>query len=254
MQNKSKLPHYAIESVNNALRLLLLFHDREALRVTDASAELGVARSTAHRLLMTLAHQGFVQQERNSRSYRAGPALMEFSFWSAGLSEIRDAARPYMVELSRELEETMNLIILEGDNIRFLDSVECDRAVRVTGRTGRLLPVHATAGGKVLLAALSSEDAPSLSTLSLKRMTSSTITSRTAFHEELEDVRRLGYAINRGESLDGLHAAAVGIVDNSGRSIAALAVSVPADRGGTTRLRKLVPALRQAAIDIGREF
>lgn len=254
MQNNTELPHYAIESVNNALRLLLLFRDHDVLRVTDASIELGVARSTAHRLLITLAHQGFVQQERNSRSYRTGWALMEFAFSTAGLSNIRNVARPHMVRLSQELKETINLLIMEGDGVRFIDSVECDRPVRVTGRTGTLLPAHATAGGRVLLAAMNPEDTRSLLVGGLRRMTPATVTNRSAFYEDLEGIRRLGYAINRGESLDGLHAAAVGIADNSDRIVASLAVSVPADRGGMTRLRKLIPLLREVANDIGRQL
>jgi hypothetical protein len=88
--------------------------------------------------------------------------------------------------------------------------------VRVTGRTGVLLPVHATAGGKILLAAgLGEADG-----LILRRLTGATITSRRAFEDELTDIRRLGYAINRGESLDGLHAVAVSIVDRSGKTMA----------------------------------
>lgn len=254
MQNKPELPHYAIGSVDNALRLLLLFRDYDALRVTDASVELGVARSTAHRLLMTLAHQGFVQQERSSSSYRIGPSLMAFQISSLGMANIRDAARDEMVELSRHLQETMNLMVLEGDSIRFIDSIECDRRVRVTGRTGSTLPAHATAGGKVFLAAMEGEEVRSLLATSLRKLTSATITGKSAFYEELGDVRRLGCAINRGESLEGLHAAAVGIVDRSGRTVASLAVSVPADRGGTTRLRKHIPVLREAAKRIGQRL
>lgn len=154
MRNKSELPPYAIESVSNALRLLSLVRQQDVLRVTDASKEIGVARSTAHRLLMTLAHEGFVQQERNSRAYRPGPALLEFTFSSGGIQELRQAARPLMEELSAALDETVQLLVLEGRSGRFIESVECNRAVRVTGRTGALLPAHATAGGKALLSVM----------------------------------------------------------------------------------------------------
>ncbi len=251
MQNKPQLPQYAIESVNNALRLLLLFRDRDVLRVTDASIELGVARSTAHRLLVTLAFQGFVQQERNSRSYRAGPALMELSASPAGLREIREAAHPWMARLSADLNETVNLLILEGTGVRFIDGVECARPVRVTARTGILLPANATAGGKVLLASLTRQEVHYLTSEHLSRMTEATIMNPQEFREELDDVERLGYAINRGESMDGLHAAAVCIFNGRGHAVASLAVSVPADRGGNHRLRTLIPALREAADNIG---
>jgi len=85
-------------------------------------------------------------------------------------------------------------------------------------------------------------------------MTATTIIDTQEFREELVDVKRLGYAINRGESMDGLHAAAVCIFNGRGHVVASLAVSVPADRGGPTRLRKLIPALREAADNIGKQL
>lgn len=254
MQNKEPLPHYAIDSVNNALKLLLLFRDRDVLRVTDASIELGVARSTAHRLLLTLAHQGFVQQERNSRSYRAGPALMEFSASAAGLSDIREIARPWMTRLSSLINETVNLLVLEGAGVRFIDGVECERPVRVTARTGILLPASATAGGKVILASMAPDEVNLLLADGLTRMTSMTIIDAVEFREELDDIKRLGYAMNRGESMDGLHAASVCISNFHGRVVASLAVSVPIDRGGHARLRRLIPALQEAADAIGKQI
>ncbi|MEX5259647.1 IclR family transcriptional regulator [Kocuria sp. CPCC 205263] len=247
MQNKPELPPYAIESVSNALRLLLMLRDRDSLRVTDAAAELGVARSTAHRLLMTLAHEGFVQQERNSRAYRPGPQLLEFALSSASIPELRQVAHPLLETLCAALEETVNLMALEGPSVRFVDSVECDRPVRVSGRTGALLPVHATAGGKVLLAAADPAAAQALLEAGLPRMTGRTTTSPRILREELADIRRSGYALNLGESLDGLHAAAVPVTDAAGRALAALAVSVPADRGGLSGLRRHVPALQETA-------
>jgi DNA-binding IclR family transcriptional regulator len=126
-------------------------------------------------------------------------------------------------------------MVLEGPSVRFVDSVECDRPVRVSGRTGALLPVHATAGGKILLAAADPAAAQALLEAGLPRMTERTTTSTRILREELADIRRSGYALNLGESLDGLHAAAVPVTDAAGRAVAALAVSVPADRGGASR-------------------
>jgi DNA-binding IclR family transcriptional regulator len=133
MKNNLTLPHYAIASVNNAMRLLMLFQDREVLRVTDVSIALGVARSTAHRSPLTLAHQGFVQQERDSL------------WWSIccspnPLGDIRKASRPAMIVLSRTLQKTVNLLALEDANVCFLHGVEYDRAVRVSARTGSGYP------------------------------------------------------------------------------------------------------------------
>jgi DNA-binding IclR family transcriptional regulator len=82
--------------------------ERSELRVTDVSDELGVARSTAHRLLATLSHHGFVRQEAGSRSYRAGSVLVEIALAWSGRSDIRPLARPHLAQLAARLHETVN--------------------------------------------------------------------------------------------------------------------------------------------------
>ena len=246
------LPPYAVESVDNALRALLLIRERGGVRVAECSDALGIARSTAHRLLMTMAHRGFVEQERNTRVYRAGPALMEFVFSSDDVRRLRHFARPVLAQLVHDTRETANLLRLEPDGVRFIDSLEPDRPVRVQGRTGVLLPAHATAGGKMLLAMLPDGGPHPALSGPLRAITSATITRMPDLQDELEEIRRHGYAINRGESLDELRAIAVRVVKPSGRTIAALALSVPADRGTVSRLRAFAPVLQSAAEGLGR--
>ena len=95
-------PAYPIASVNNALLLLLLFREQPRVRLTDACKYLGVAHSTAHRLLAMLAHHGFVQQEPVTRAYVAGPALVEVGLAVVGSLNVREQARPAMEELDTE--------------------------------------------------------------------------------------------------------------------------------------------------------
>ena len=129
-------PAYPIASVNNALLLLLLFREQPRVRLTDACKYLGVAHSTAHRLLAMLAHHGFVQQEPVTRAYIAGPALVEVGLAVVGSLNVREQARPMMEELAAETGETVHLGVLEGDQVRYVDAVESERALRVVARTG----------------------------------------------------------------------------------------------------------------------
>lgn len=248
------LPPYAIESVDNALRLLLLLRDRGEVRVTDVSAELGVARSTAHRLLMTLAHHGFVAQDRVSRVYRVGRTLYEIGLTAAGELDIRRKARQHMERLSAQLRETVNLLVLEGGGCRIIDGVEGDRPIRVASRTGTLLPAHATSGGKLLLAELPADQVDARFPDGLASVTDRTITSLTDLHAELAVIRTQGYAVNRGESEPDLFAVAVGVRDHSQRAVAALAVTVPALRVNDAQLEALVGHLRCAVDAIGNDL
>ncbi|MFE9693270.1 IclR family transcriptional regulator [Micromonospora sp. NPDC005806] len=248
------LPPYAIESVDKALRLILLMRDRGEVRVTDVSDELGVARSTAHRLLMTLVHHGFAMQDTASRSYRAGRALVEIGLAAVGELDVRRKARQHMERLAAELRETANLVVLEGAAVRFIDGVEADQALRVTSRTGALVPAHATSGGKMLLAELTDSELEALYPRGFSRITDRTLTDPAALREELADARRLGYAMNRGESEQGVHAVAVCVRDHAGRAVAALAISVPAPRADHSRLRGFVEPLCRAAEAISQDL
>lgn len=224
-------PPYKLESVDNVLRLLLLLRERDSVRVTDASAHLGVARSTAHRLLSMLTHHGFVHQDRVTKAYRAGRVLVEIGLATVGDLDIRRRAHSHLQRLSAETGETVNLMMLEGNRARFIDSVEGTHAVRVGSRTGVLLPAHSTSGGKALLAELPDDELDRLyAGAELTRVTDTTMTDLGTLREELAEVRRLGYATNLGESETGLNAVGVCIRDHRGRAIVALATGGPAAR------------------------
>src|SRR6266704_6869809 len=104
--SESRAPAYPIASVDNALRLLMLFRDTPRVRLSEASEHLGVAHSTAHRLMAMLAYHGFVRQEPGSRAYVAGPALVEIGLAAVRELDIRLHARPVLESLAASLRET----------------------------------------------------------------------------------------------------------------------------------------------------
>lgn len=248
-------PPYKLESVDNVLRLLLLLRERDAVRVTDASTHLGVARSTAHRLLSMLTHHGFVHQDRVTKAYRAGRVLVEIGLAAVGDLDIRRRSHSHLQRLSAETGETVNLIMLEGNRARFIDSVEGTHAVRVGSRTGVLLPAHSTSGGKALLAELPAGELDKLySGAELTRVTDATVTDLDVLNDELADIRRLGYATNLGESETGLNAVGVCIRDQHGRAIVALATGAPAARLTAADVPEVARRLRATAEAISQEL
>ena len=227
-------PRYPIESVDNALRLLLMFTERRSVRIADASRELEIARSTAHRLMQMLNYHGFVQQDPGSSTYLAGPTLVELGLAVVRDLDVRSLARPELESLATQLGETVHLVELDGSAVLFLDSVEAPRAVRVGRRTGVLLPAHATSAGKALLAALSVERVRELyPSTTLPRVTEATTTSRKALEAELDEIRRQGFATNIGESEPDIGAVGVAICDRHGVPRGAISVSVPLSRFDT---------------------
>ena len=236
-------PAYPIASVNNALRLLLLFRGQPRVRLSEASEHLGVAHSTAHRLLAMLAYHGFVRQEPESRAYIAGPALVEIGLAAVSQLDIRRHARPALERLAGTLGETVHLAVLEGGNVRYLDAVESSRALRVASRTGSVLAASCTASGKALLAALPEAEVSAMfaDRAALPRLTPRSITSRPALLAELRQVRADGCAVNREESEEGVASVAVAVRGPRPAPGVALTVSAPVSRmteEATARIKK----------------
>ncbi|MFH5822847.1 IclR family transcriptional regulator [Georgenia sp. AZ-5] len=225
------VPSYPIGSVDNALRLLEMFQKQRYVRVAEASRHLGVARSTAHRLLQVLQSHGFVEQEPDSRAYTAGPALIRMAVSVVRGLDLRTVARPVMADLVEQLGETVHLSVLRGTEIFFVESIETSKALRVGARTGITRPAHATAAGRVLLAELDHDELHRLLPASgLTRLTSRTLTSRAELEALLATVRQQGFATSFGESEEEVASVAVPVRDSHGRVAAALAVAAPPSR------------------------
>lgn len=243
-------PSYPISSVDNALRLLQLFRERQSVRLTDACAYLDVAHSTAHRLLAMLVHHGFVTQDPTTRAYRPGPTLVEIGLAVVQKMDIRVQARPILEKLAAEFEETVHLTVIEGNHVRFLDAVESERALRVVARTGNVLPAHCTSAGKALLAELTAAQLHELYPQNrIATQTSHSLASLRSLEAALEDVREQGYATNYEESEDGVGSVAMALHDQTGRAVAAIAVAVPVSRLGPKVRTHIVRALREAQSD-----
>jgi len=222
-------PTYPIESVDNALRLVLLFRERERIGVAEASVEIGVARSTAHRLLAMLIYRGFVVQDPESRQYMAGPALAQVGLAVVHRMDIRPVARPHLENLADEIQETVHLVVLRGGSVFFIDCVESSKAVRVASRVGQVLPAYSTSAGKALLAAMKPEEVRWLYAELLEPVTEFTIRERSALESELEQIRERGYATNSSESELGVSSVGVAICQDTA-PIGALSVAAPVDR------------------------
>lgn len=241
-------PRYPINSVDNALRLLLMFREQRLIRVADASESLGVVRSTAHRLLAMLQYRGFIQQDPETKAYAAGAALLDIGLSAVRQFDIRQYLRPYLERLSEEVGETVHLMILAGANAIFLDSVEASRALRTSSRIGRSYPAHTTSGGKVLLAELSPARLAALyPDETLPGLTSGSLRTRKQLLRELEVVRKEGYGTNRGESEPDVAALAVLVRNAFGEPRAAIAVSGPLSRLGEAQVPGVAAKARQIA-------
>ena len=251
----SLAPQYPIESVDNALKLLLLLGERPEIRLSEATRYLGVAPSTAHRLLAMLAYRGFVRQDPVSKAYRPGPSLTGVAFSIFGRLDIQRSAAPIMRNLAERLRESIHIGMLDGANVHFVAAVEGPAAVRVASRLGRTMPAHCTSTGKAMLAQLSETELRQLlPSEELERITPRSIGSRTELEVELARIRERGYAVNREESEEGVASVAVPIPTRAPGLRLALNAAAPCNRLDSSGYQVLAAALAKAAKEIGDQL
>lgn len=241
-----KRPTYSIEAVDNALQLLQLLRDGGTLRLKDAAEELGVAPSTAHRLLAMLVYRGFAVQDE-TRRYVPGPAM---GVGPAGLSwtrQLRSLAQPHMELLSAQLNETVNLMVRVGTKVRFLATVEGNNVLRVGDRRGTVMPANKTSGGKAMLAELEPQMLDQLFRSNNAEIGGDAIPAEEypGFLRELESIRGNGFAANFEGTEDGVSALGMALHNRHGNIVGALSVATPATRFRTVFDAGLAPALRE---------
>lgn len=252
-----KRPPYSLTSVDNALRLIELLRDQGRVRLSDVADELGIGRSTAHRLLTMLTYRDFAIQDE-SRGYLPGPALTAPSLLGGtAFQQFRRALTPYMDGLCERTGETVNLMVRMGKETRFLGCSESQQLLHVGDRQGTILPAHESSGGKALLALLdddqvrriysgderSSDVRAPLDERDLRRLLA-----------ELATVRRRGYALNMQATEIGV--CAIGRTVRAGHLdlVGAVSISVPSLRFPRDRIPTLAEALRQMTAEAERDL
>jgi DNA-binding IclR family transcriptional regulator len=221
---------YALDSATNALRIIGLLQARHSITVTEVSRELGVGKSTAHRLLMTLVAEDFVVRDPVHRRYHPGRALVRAGLSVLGDFDVRRRASQPMAKLAERTGETVKLLILEGPYARVLEVVEAPQSLRVGGSIGELLPANATAGGKMLLSQETEEALRERFRGRLPKLTEHTISDWDELVVELQAIRQRGWAANYEESAVGVHGLAVPVAGRAVPTLAALTIAAPTSR------------------------
>lgn len=248
-------PQYPIDSVDKALRLVLLMADKPEIRLSEAARFLGVATSTAHRLLAMLQYHGFVRQDPRTRVYRPGPAFASVAFSVFSRFDVQGVAGPVLRRLSEQLRETVHIALLDGAAVRFIAAVEGPQAVRVASRVGRSLPAHCTSSGKALLAQLGEFELHRL--LPAERLATvmpRSIGSRTDLERELSAVRERGYATNCEESEEGVASVAVAVPTRAPGFQLALNLAAPTYRLPPAQYPAIAATLADAAGEISGQL
>lgn len=232
--------------------MLLLRAVAEASERDSTAARLAESchlnRATAWRILSTLETHGMVSVDRSSGRWSVGAAVVEIAR-AAGVDAIVASARATLERLSAQTGETASLAVLRGGALTYVDEVTPVAIVAATW-AGRAVPLHATSTGKVLLAFGDPAAVRRLTSSPLPSYTATTVTDPDALLAELEDTRRRGYAVCRGEYEASAWGVSAPVLDSLGRPLAVLSIWGPGTRVGEDRFEALGILTRTAAADI----
>jgi len=227
--------------------------NRRDMGVTELAKELGVQKSTMHSMLQTLMLRGFVRQTDNGR-YTLGYGLIKLGEACAEQLDIRDIARPFMIELANESGEIALLAVLSGTELIIIEKAEPQRPFFIIPKFDFSITLHSTAIGKVLLANAPAAFIDELLARGVKRFTPYTLTDRDALAPELAQIRAQGYAVGCNETIEGVTCIAVPVHDAAGKVAAALSVSSASSMLAAQRPATLINLLKEKAGKIARRL
>lgn len=231
--------------ITKVLRILEAIQSSPAgLGLTDICEITEINKSTAHRFLKHLEREGFLIRMQ-SRLYLLGPRFSQMTAHVNHSAVLQAVARPPLWELWQATHETVNLAVLDQGTVLYSDVIESPHEFRLSSRVGTRRPLHATALGKVLAAYSPEEQRRALlNAIVFQPMTPRTIINLLQFREELEKVRRQGYAVDDEEVVLGARCVAAPVLGLNGSALAAVSISGP-----TTRVTaSLVSALAAAVV------
>jgi IclR family KDG regulon transcriptional repressor len=245
-----------LHSVRNAARLLKEFtRGNQELGVTELSRRLGISKSTAHRLLATLTEERLLEQDPDSGVYRLGLAMYELGASVALHTDLHHACAPVIEQLATATRETIQVAVLDGREVVYVERRDSLQALRIFGRIGHRNDAYCTSTGKVLLAFLPPEQLEQvLDGWVLTARTEHTITSLPRLRQELEVVRARGWAENLNEVEIGVASVAAPIRNGYGEVIAALSVAGPLQRLTPDSLKRFARPTVEAGLTISRRL
>jgi IclR family KDG regulon transcriptional repressor len=231
-----------LSSVATAIRLLKAFSEDEVeIGISALARRLGIAKSTAHRLAVTLVSEGMLEQDRENGKYRLGVALFRLGALVRRRMNVSNEARPHLYDLREKINETVHLAILDGTEIMYVYNFESTHAIRMRSDIGVRKPAYCTAEGQAILAFQPPEVIGEAIAAGLAPRTPNTITSADKFLKALAAVRQRGCAIEDEESELGMVGIAAPLRDDAGEVVGAIGIAGPVTRLSKKSIAAFIP-------------
>lgn len=241
-----------VKSVGRALDIIALVSSKKGgLGVTEIAKQIDINKSSVYRILSTLVQYGYVEQDEETGRYKLGYKFLEISSKLLESIDLRAEARPYLLELERDTNEVIHLVVYDQGEVVYIEKLEGNETLRMHSKVGKRAPMHCTSVGKAILAHLPpSVVLDIIDRKGLPMHTDKTIVDKDEFLQELIKVKQVGYAMDLEENENGITCMAVPIFDHLGKVISAVSISGPTMRMTDERLEKL----KGKMIEAGRKI
>ena len=243
---------YAVQTVEKALDILETLTEESRHATLPYLAErLDLSRNKAFRLLATLESKGLVERDDASGIYRLGISSVELAQRLLNSTSLIRHAHPVMEKLARKHDEAVYIAVLKGEEVLFLDMVDCDQAIKTASLVGKRFPFFTNAAGK----AIKSLESTDLLEKFFKKRKNGGTPDPEILQTELKTIREKGFAVDFDGLGDGIVTVAVAVRDYAGKVIGALTMLGPSFRLMTSRLEnEIVPSLREGAEMLSLKF
>ncbi len=231
-----------------------LGEERRELALSEICYRVDLPKTTVFRYLQTLCACGFLMHDPNTDLYRIGLRVWELGQSVHEPLRIREIALPAMRDLRDRFNETVNLGVLDGLDVVYLEIIESRRSLRMQAQLGGRDPVYSTALGKAVLAFKNEDQWPLHLPRELAPRTERTVTALDKLRQSLVRVRDCGYAFDDEENEDGARCIAAPIVNHSGQVLAAISLSAPASRMSDRLVSKVAAATKETAAIISQRL
>lgn len=237
-----------LDALANGLRLMETFDEQtRSVTIQSASEKLGVTRSAARRIVLTLTELGYLEQE--DRNFSLTPRAIDLGYRYFRSLGVAGSLKPHLYKLSRKLGVAAAVGVLDGPDVLFIERVEADRPIKLDLRPGDRLPAYAHSLGRVLLAQLpEGQVGKHLPQGSIYRISTRTLTERENFMLELRSIRQQGWSFVNSDLVRGLFGVAIALSHPSGASIAGLNVTSIGEPWSMEEIeQQILPAMRECA-------
>ncbi|HBH13076.1 MAG: IclR family transcriptional regulator [Clostridiales bacterium 38_11] len=244
-----------IQAIDRAVMILDCFTERKPqMRLSEIIDILDLNKSTLHGIISTLKYHGLIDQDEFTQEYKLGLKLIEYGQRVLDSMYISSIAKPIIERVCDELEETVHIGTLDGEEVVYIEKRESQQSMRIFTTIGARNPAHTTGVGKAMMAYLDENELNNILSGTLVRLTPKTISDKNQLKLELSQIRHRGFAFDIEENNLGLTCVAAPIFDHNGKALYGISVSGPTMRMNSNKLTKASRIVKDAADEISRKL